>query len=106
MNSMVNRGGITFAFRAMEETGATPEQIARAFVVAREIFDLPPETGVGSFEYGWADGDRTNLQRLWVKRRNSNDPILAVCMETEHRLWCDVLCMYDAPDGAIYGSEF
>jgi glutamate dehydrogenase len=25
----------------MEETGATPEQIARAFVVCREIFDLP-----------------------------------------------------------------
>ena len=41
VNSMVNRGGITFAFRAMEETGANPEQIARAFVVAREIFDLP-----------------------------------------------------------------
>jgi glutamate dehydrogenase len=41
VNSMVNRGGITFAFRAMEETGATPEQIARGFVVAREIFDLP-----------------------------------------------------------------
>jgi glutamate dehydrogenase len=41
VNSMVNRGGITFAFRAMEETGATPQQIARAFVVAREIFDLP-----------------------------------------------------------------
>jgi glutamate dehydrogenase len=39
-NSMVNRGGITFAFRAMEETGATPEQIARAFVVSREVFDL------------------------------------------------------------------
>ena len=39
-NSIVNRGGITFAFRAMEETGAGPEQVARAFVVAREIFDL------------------------------------------------------------------
>jgi glutamate dehydrogenase len=41
VNSMVNRGGITFAFRAIEETGATPAQIARAFVVCREIFDLP-----------------------------------------------------------------
>ena len=40
VNSMVNRGGITFAFRAMEETGAKPEQIARAYVVCREIFDL------------------------------------------------------------------
>jgi glutamate dehydrogenase len=41
VNSMVNRGGITFAYRASEETGATPEQVARAFVVCREIFDLP-----------------------------------------------------------------
>ncbi len=39
-NSIVNRGGITFAFRAMEETGATPEQVARAYVVCREVFGL------------------------------------------------------------------
>ena len=37
---MINRGGITFAYRAGEETGATPEQVARAYVVCREIFDL------------------------------------------------------------------
>ncbi|WP_396658177.1 NAD-glutamate dehydrogenase [Microbacterium sp.] len=40
VNSMVNRGGITFAHRAADETGGTIEQIARAFVVAREVFDL------------------------------------------------------------------
>ncbi|HEU4329620.1 MAG TPA: NAD-glutamate dehydrogenase [Lapillicoccus sp.] len=40
VNSMVNRGGITFAFRAGEESGADPEQIARAFVVCREVFGL------------------------------------------------------------------
>ncbi|HET8601661.1 MAG TPA: NAD-glutamate dehydrogenase [Segeticoccus sp.] len=40
VNSMVNRGGITFAFRATEETGASPEQISRAFVVCREVFGL------------------------------------------------------------------
>ncbi len=39
-NSMINRGGITFAYRAGEETGANPEQVARAYVVCREIFDL------------------------------------------------------------------
>ncbi|GAA6524566.1 NAD-glutamate dehydrogenase [Intrasporangium sp. DVR] len=39
-NSMVNRGGITFTYRAVEETGASPEQVARAYVVCREIFDL------------------------------------------------------------------
>ncbi len=41
VNSMVNRGGITFAFRASEETGASADQVARAYVVCREIFDLP-----------------------------------------------------------------
>ncbi len=40
-NSLVNRGGITYVFRAMEETGAGAEQIARAFVIAREVFGLP-----------------------------------------------------------------
>ncbi|MFC7764753.1 NAD-glutamate dehydrogenase domain-containing protein [Leucobacter soli] len=40
VNSMVNRGGITFAFRAADETGASSEQIARAYVAVREIFDL------------------------------------------------------------------
>ena len=45
VNSMVNRGGITFAFRAAEETGASAEQIARAFVVCREIFDLAGYVG-------------------------------------------------------------
>ncbi len=39
-NSIVNRGGITFVFRSIEESGATPEQVARAFVAAREIFGL------------------------------------------------------------------
>ncbi len=39
-NAIVNRGGVTFVFRAMEETGATASQIARAFVVCREVFDL------------------------------------------------------------------
>ena len=37
---MVNRGGITFAFRAQEETGADAEQVARAYAVCREIFGL------------------------------------------------------------------
>ncbi|MGL5817800.1 MAG: NAD-glutamate dehydrogenase [Phycicoccus sp.] len=40
VNSMVNRGGITFAFRALEEAGATAEQVTRAFVVCREVFGL------------------------------------------------------------------
>ena len=40
-NEMVNRAGISFAFRLKEETGADAESIARAFSVAREIFHMP-----------------------------------------------------------------
>ena len=40
VNDMVNRGGITFAFRAQEETSSEPEQVARAYTVCREIFDF------------------------------------------------------------------
>ncbi len=38
-NELVNRSGATFLYRLTEETGAAPADIARAFVVAREIFD-------------------------------------------------------------------
>ena len=40
VNEMVNHGGITFAFRAEEETAATADQVARAYVACREVFDL------------------------------------------------------------------
>ena len=37
-NDMINRGGITYALRANEESGATPSEILRAYVVSREVF--------------------------------------------------------------------
>ena len=39
-NSMVNRCGITFAYRLSEETGATAAGIACAYTAAREIFAI------------------------------------------------------------------
>lgn len=39
-NDMVNIGGITFAFRVIEETSVSEAAVARAFVVMREIYDL------------------------------------------------------------------
>jgi glutamate dehydrogenase len=39
-NTLVNRAGTTFVFRLREETGAGGPDIARAFVVARDVFDL------------------------------------------------------------------
>ncbi len=40
VNDVVNRAGITFVFRAIEETGAAPPEVVRAYTVAREIFGL------------------------------------------------------------------
>ena len=40
VNELVNRGGISFSFRAQEETAAGPEQVARAYTVCREVFGL------------------------------------------------------------------
>ena len=39
-NDAVNMGGSTFVFRTMEETFAAEDQVMRAFLMAREIFDL------------------------------------------------------------------
>jgi glutamate dehydrogenase len=39
-NSMVNRAGSTFASRLRDETGASPPDVARAYTVAREVFDV------------------------------------------------------------------
>ena len=39
-NDLVNRGGVTFVQRAVEETSATSVQVARAFLVSREVFGL------------------------------------------------------------------
>jgi len=39
-NDIVNHGGITFVHRVVEETGASVEEIARAYVACRQIFDL------------------------------------------------------------------
>jgi glutamate dehydrogenase len=39
-NDLMNRGGPSFVFRLGEETGATPADIARAYTVACEVFDV------------------------------------------------------------------
>ncbi len=39
-NQLVDRAGTTFAFRVGEETGAVASLLARAFAVAREVFDM------------------------------------------------------------------
>jgi glutamate dehydrogenase len=40
VNEAVNRGGITFIYRVVEETAATPADVIRAYVVVRDVFRL------------------------------------------------------------------
>ncbi|MGH3645737.1 MAG: NAD-glutamate dehydrogenase [Micromonosporaceae bacterium] len=40
VNEAVNRGGTTFFFRAVEETGASVADLLRAYVVVRDVFGL------------------------------------------------------------------
>ena len=39
-NDLVDRAGTTFVFRLREDTGASPADIARASLVARDVFDV------------------------------------------------------------------
>ena len=39
-NEIGNRAGMTFAYRLGEETGADPADIVRAYLIAREVFDM------------------------------------------------------------------
>uniref|UniRef100_UPI003FA7A870 NAD-glutamate dehydrogenase n=1 Tax=Pelomicrobium sp. TaxID=2815319 RepID=UPI003FA7A870 len=40
-NALVNRMGSAFVYRMMEETGAAPADVVRAYVAAREVFQMP-----------------------------------------------------------------
>ena len=41
-NRMINMGGSTFAYRALEQTSCEPGELATAFLAAVEIFELDP----------------------------------------------------------------
>jgi glutamate dehydrogenase len=52
-NDMVDRAGTTFVFRIGEDTGAPPSDIARAYAVARDVFEVRSL---------WADVEALDLQ--------------------------------------------
>ena len=67
-NELVNIGGITFAYRVMEEFNVGIDSVARAFIVARELFELgtaaklhrelPPKTPLDAWFTVLRDGQR------------------------------------------------
>ena len=45
VNEVVNRGGTSFVFRAMEESGASAADVIRAYVVVRDVYGLQRPVG-------------------------------------------------------------
>ncbi|MDR7281136.1 NAD-glutamate dehydrogenase [Catenuloplanes atrovinosus] len=41
VNEVVNRGGTSFVYRAMDESGASAADVIRAYTVVRDVFGLP-----------------------------------------------------------------
>jgi len=71
VNEVVNRGGTSFVFRAMEETGASAADVIRAYVVIREVY---------GFRGLWAATERLDNQvptaaqtRLYLETRRLLD---------------------------------
>ena len=72
-NSMVNRMGATFVLRMGEDTGKTPAQVARAFNIAREVFDAR-EMWAGIEALDGKINDHAQIDALlviWASLRNS-----------------------------------
>ncbi|HEX6888488.1 MAG TPA: NAD-glutamate dehydrogenase [Candidatus Nanopelagicales bacterium] len=68
VNEMVNRGGISYALRVAEETGATPAEVGRAFAVSCGVFDLPELWRRIDAEEGRAPTTALNALRSEVQR--------------------------------------
>ncbi|MEU4619106.1 NAD-glutamate dehydrogenase [Actinoplanes sp. NPDC023801] len=47
VNEVVNRGGTSFVYRAMEESGASAADVIRAYVVIRDVYGLPEVWAAG-----------------------------------------------------------
>ena len=61
-------GGITFAFRTMEETSATEVAVAKAFVALREVYELDIMVGELNASHTGVSGGPSSLPRTQQTR--------------------------------------
>jgi glutamate dehydrogenase len=109
-NQMVNLSGISYDHRMTEDTGASVTDVARAWLVAREVLDFPSWwEEIGAIE-GMALDDRLELfldcrrtaERcsLWFLRHRR--PPVAIGQEIDH--FCEpVRALADALHGCLRG---
>ena len=66
-NSTINRMGATFVMRMQEDTGETPEQIVKAFTIAREVLDARALwTGIDALDLQVSESDQIDaLGAIW-----------------------------------------
>jgi len=77
-NGVINRMGATFVLRMQEDTGARPPEVARAFTIAREVFDAPELWAeVESLDTRVASELQTDvLLRIWELMRHATRWVL------------------------------
>ncbi|MDR1998752.1 MAG: NAD-glutamate dehydrogenase, partial [Frankiaceae bacterium] len=119
VNDMVNRAGITFAFRAADEQGAEPAQIARADTAAKEVFDLPAiwdridalaEAGLGDAGTHGAesrDGAGSHIAGSHIAgSRDGAGTHVAGSREAAEAAWLEVRRMLERATGWLLDNRF
>ncbi|WP_428963856.1 NAD-glutamate dehydrogenase [Micromonospora fluostatini] len=113
VNEAINRGGISFVFRVVEETAASAADVIRAYVVVREVFGLrelwdaiealdnrvDPEVQTGVYLDSRRLLDRA-VRWLVTNRRSPLDVPAEIA-----RLRDGVARLLPKLDGLFYGSE-
>ncbi|WP_120004458.1 NAD-glutamate dehydrogenase [Nesterenkonia muleiensis] len=112
-NDVINMAGSTFIFRTSEETFASPGQVVRAFIIARELFTLEEFDGalrrlpVGFPTASWAE-TYVDMRRLldravrWLVNHGVEGDSL---QEDIASYWEHVEPLYRKLDGLLTGPD-
>ncbi|TNE60115.1 MAG: NAD-glutamate dehydrogenase [Alphaproteobacteria bacterium] len=111
-NRMVNIGGITFAHRLVELTGARMSDVARAFVVSCQLFDvLELRRRINGFDNQISAALQTDMhteiigllrqQVSWLLSMGR----LSDIRETTERYRAGIKAVHDAPRSVVIGFE-
>jgi glutamate dehydrogenase len=100
-NSMVNRMGSTFLQRMQEDTGETPEQIAKAYSISREVLDARAFwSGIDELDLKVTEAAQiAALTALWHLQRNMTRWLLN--RPGEHLVIASMVDRYTVPMRAL-----
>lgn len=82
-NEVINHVGLTFILKAYESTGMTPAEIARAYILVKNIFDLK-ETLAEIFSQDNKINSATQIEMIYIVTKFIQKNILWVLMNLQH----------------------